>query len=73
MKKASKLLLALIPALSLSVFSAGVYAADASGINGTSYYGVTVDQLKGHEYKNLIDFWKDLGFSGKEHIWMEKW
>ncbi|HFS3052599.1 TPA: hemagglutinin, partial [Escherichia coli] len=68
MKKASKLLLALIPALSLSVFSAGVYAADASGINGTSYYGVTVDQLKGHEYKNLIDFWKDLGFSGKAYL-----
>ncbi|HAU9418106.1 TPA: hemagglutinin, partial [Escherichia coli] len=68
MKKASKLLLALMPALSLSVFSAGVYAADASGINGTSYYGVTVDQLKGHEYKTPIDFWRDLGFSGKGYL-----
>ncbi|EET1502522.1 hemagglutinin [Escherichia coli] len=58
MKKASKLLLALMPALSLSVFSAGVYANSSSGL---SYNGITPSILENNKYSTVGQFWKDLG------------
>ncbi|EPJ0141022.1 YadA-like family protein [Escherichia coli] len=56
MKKASKLLLALMPALSLSVFSAGAYA---------SGYSVTPEALSSNAIKHA-DFLKGIGVYPKE-------
>ncbi|EFN0235011.1 YadA-like family protein [Escherichia coli] len=58
MKKASKLLLALMPALSLSVFSAGVYANSSSGL---SYNGITPSILENNKYSSVGEFWTALG------------
>ncbi|WP_201795558.1 left-handed beta-roll domain-containing protein, partial [Escherichia coli] len=61
MKKASKLLLALMPALSLSVFSAGVYANSSSGL---SYNGLTVSELENNKM-DQVSFFKETGIIGK--------
>ncbi|HHY9806710.1 TPA: YadA-like family protein, partial [Escherichia coli] len=69
MKMTGKLLLAFVPALSLSVFSADAYAVDtsanSSGISGSPYNGITVDVLKSKQYADINSFWNDLGFPGK--------